>query len=341
MIKSAKADVAHIRQETQFSCMAASLASCMKAHGKRHTEADVNSIMGAGPLRGASWESLMGTAQYFGLRAVLVIPATVPQLKAWTDKGIPVVIAYNPEGRPWAHASVVFDVTGDGEDTTVHIMDPNIPDPTKTVRTYLQSDFYKIWGEKVGDSLIIRRPACAIMREVTATGRQFTAASRMDWDEEWTPEDIKQHFRNLPMVVREQIHAVQSGKPHREKDRILNILSRGHELGGEDLDIARTLVRREDIDLFPLPAPEPPKTKFKPIPGGPHEGVRAVHGEFMVEIRQGILPNMDYSWMIEVKLRYKTLYVAKVRSLADGIDKAPDVFEFLDGGQKPSWLIKV
>lgn len=177
--KTAKAAVPGFRQETQFSCMAASLAACLKAHGKDQTEADVNRVMGAGAMRGATWEDLTAAAQYFGMRSTLVIPSTVNQLRAWNDRGIPVVIAYNPEGRPWSHASVVFDVTGEGPDTMIHIMDPNIPDPDETVRVMSKSDFYKIWGESLGDKMLIRRPACAVEREVTPDGRQVMASRKI------------------------------------------------------------------------------------------------------------------------------------------------------------------
>jgi len=173
MVRTAKADVPGFRQETQFSCMAASLTACLKAHGKDQNESDVNRVMGAGAMRGATWEDLTGAAQYFGMRSTLVIPATVAMLKEWTDAGTPVVIAYNPEGRPWSHASVVFDVEDDG---TVHIMDPNIPDPDETVRVMPKADFYKVWGEPLGDKMIIRRPACAIEREITPEGKQVKAS---------------------------------------------------------------------------------------------------------------------------------------------------------------------
>jgi hypothetical protein len=176
--KTAKAEVPGFRQESQFTCMAAALAACLKAHGKDQGEADVNRVMGASAMRGATWEDLTAAAQYFGLRSTLVIPSTVNQLKTWTDAGTPVVIAYNPEGRPWSHASVVFDVTGEGADTKVHIMDPNIPDPDETVRVMPKSDFYKVWGEPLGDKMIVRRPACAIEREVTAEGKQVMASQR-------------------------------------------------------------------------------------------------------------------------------------------------------------------
>jgi len=162
--------------------MAASLAACLKAHGKAQTEADVNLVMGAGAMRGATWEDLTAAAQYFGLRSTLVVPSTVNQLREWTDRGTPVVIAYNPEGRPWSHASVVFDVTGEGSDTMVHIMDPNIPDPDETVRVMPKSAFYKVWGEPLGEKMIVRRPACAIEREVTPEGRQVMASKKPEAD---------------------------------------------------------------------------------------------------------------------------------------------------------------
>jgi hypothetical protein len=173
--KIAKADVALIRQETQFSCCAASIASALKAHGKDMTEAGVNKVLGASPMGGATWEAMLATVQYFGLRGTLVVPSTIAQLKAWTDAGIPVVIGWNPEGRPWSHASTVFHVD---DDHTVHIMDPNIPDPSETVRVVPKAEFYKKWYETIGDKLIVRRPAMAVEREVTVDGRQVMAGKK-------------------------------------------------------------------------------------------------------------------------------------------------------------------
>jgi len=103
------------------------------------------------------------------------MPATVRQLKEWTDKGIPIMIAWNPEGRPWSHASVVFDVD---DDLNVHVADPNIPDPDETVRIVSKTDFYGKWYEKAPNYLI-RRPAMAVEREVTPEGRQVVAKTVM------------------------------------------------------------------------------------------------------------------------------------------------------------------
>lgn len=123
-------------------------------------------------MAGASWEAMLATVQYFGLRGTLVVPSTVSQLKKWTDAGIPVVIAWNPENRPWSHASCVFDVD---DQHNVHVMDANIPNPSKTVRVVPEDEFYSKWSEAIGDKLIVRRPAMAIEREVTPAGRQVMA----------------------------------------------------------------------------------------------------------------------------------------------------------------------
>lgn len=176
MNKTAKADVGQIRQTTQYSCCAASIASGLKALGKDVSEADVNKVLGAEPMRGASWEEILTTLQYFGVRGTLVVPATPRMLKEWTDRGIPVLIGWNPEGRPWSHASVVFDVTEDKDGLKIHVMDSNIPNPSKTTRVVHEDEFCSKWSEKMSDSLIMRRPACAMELEVSPQGKQVKAS---------------------------------------------------------------------------------------------------------------------------------------------------------------------
>lgn len=166
--KIAKANVEPVRQRTQYSCMASSMAMCLRALDKDVTEDEVNRVMGARPMQGAAWEQALATAQHYGCRATLTMPSTVEQLKAWTDAGVPVMIAWNPEGRPWSHASVVFDVD---DDLNVYVADPNIPNPKQTVRVVPEDEFYGKWYEKFPDYLV-RRPACAISIEVTVEGEQ-------------------------------------------------------------------------------------------------------------------------------------------------------------------------
>jgi hypothetical protein len=154
--------------------MATSLTMCLKALGHEDIDEDeVNRVMGARPMKGARWEEAMAAAQHYGCRATLISPCTIPQLKEWTDQGVPVMISWNPEDRDWSHASVVFDVT----DGVVHVADPNIPDPNETVRAIPESEFYGMWGE-AWSNYIVRRVAMAIDREITPDGRQVQATSR-------------------------------------------------------------------------------------------------------------------------------------------------------------------
>jgi len=151
--------------------MATSMMMCLQAHGVECTEDEVADVMGCKPMKGASWEDALACAQHYGMRATLTAPATVKQLKVCTDAGTPVMIAWNPEGRPWSHASVVFHVD---DDMNVHVADPNIPDPDETVRVVPKAEFYSKWSEK-WPNYLVRRPAMSIEREISPDGRQMVA----------------------------------------------------------------------------------------------------------------------------------------------------------------------
>lgn len=168
----ARANVDPVRQRTQYTCMATSMMMALRALGFDVYEDEVNKVVGAKALRGAAWEQALATAQYYGVRGTLVTPSTVPQLKEWTDRGLPVLIAWNPEGRDWSHCSVVFDVD---DELNVHVADPNIPDPAETVRVVPKAEFYKMWVEK-WPKYLVRRPALMLEREVTPQGKQVMAS---------------------------------------------------------------------------------------------------------------------------------------------------------------------
>lgn len=191
-IKLALASVTPVRQRTQYSCMSASMLMALKANGYPCSggEDEVNRVMGAAPMKGAAWEQALACAQHYGCRATLTVPSTIPQLKSWTDRGIPVMIAWNPEGREWSHASLAYDVTegapspvpdyatvyGSGPGLYVWVADPNIPHPERTVRIVHEDHFYEKWYEK-WPNYMVRRPAMAIEREITVDGRQVMASS--------------------------------------------------------------------------------------------------------------------------------------------------------------------
>lgn len=168
MKKLAKAMVIPVRQRTQYTCVPCSLSMCLKALGMEWmTEDIVNDVMGARPMKGATWEAVINAAQHFGKRATLTAPCTIEQMKEWTDKGLPIMIAWNPEGREWSHASTVFHVC----DEYVWVADPNIPDPNEVVRKVTHKEFYNKWYEKHSNYLV-RRPCVVISHEISESGTQ-------------------------------------------------------------------------------------------------------------------------------------------------------------------------
>lgn len=164
--------VTPVRQRTQYTCVPCSLMMCLNALGMDLTEDEVNTVMGARPMKGATWEQVVATTQHFGKRATLTAPCNIEQLKEWTSRGLPVMIAYNPEGREWSHASVVYSVSNDL--TQVTIADPNIPNPNETIRIMSVEEFYKVWYEK-WPNYLVRRPACVISPEISRRGEQVMA----------------------------------------------------------------------------------------------------------------------------------------------------------------------
>lgn len=248
--KTAKANVTPVRQRTQFTCMAASMAMCLQALGIKCDEDQVAQVMECHPLRGASWEDASACAQHYGCRIELVIPATLGLVKKWTDAGDPVMIGWNPEGRPWSHASVIFDV----DDEKVHVADPNIPDPSATTRVVSHEDFHRRWSEK-WPKYMVRRPAMRVTREITSDGRQVMASEK--------PMDTKtanMADRFLPLrILRRHIYAEKLAREIIKEmgddlcRRVLGAIASKHyypieTAGAAGLDLLYDFLRHIDVD---------------------------------------------------------------------------------------------
>jgi hypothetical protein len=307
--KVSRAEVAQIRQETQYTCCAASIASALKAHGKDVTEADVNRVMGAIPMGGATWEMMLATVQYFGMRGHLVVPATIAMLKEWTDAGKPVLIAWNPEGRPWSHASVVFDVD---DQNNVYVMDSNIPNPTKTTRVVPEDEFYAKWSEKISDSVIVRRPAMMIDREVTTQGRQVMA-SHINWRE-----------YNLGTHRGERL--------------------RGYTFNDDDMKVDIEPVFEyttvQDRDIPPLEDFRDPELYADNIPDLV-EDARRIEREYSQWVRQGWWPRKVEvpKWAVDVLIKSdRKRFEARFDTLAEAKRQIESVIPKLKVRRRPSWL---
>lgn len=206
------ANVKPRRQTTQFSCVAASLSMGLEAIGIMESrEEQVNKVLGALPIQGASWEQCAAAANHYGCRTTLVVPATLNMVRGWTDAGFPVLIGWNPEGREWSHASLVFDV----DDQFVYVADSNIPDPSQTVRKVTHQEFYGKWYEKY-NGYMVRRPAMKLEREISPEGRQMVASQRVAEQLEFVylvndPSKISEWIDCVSKVAVRELHKMAIG----------------------------------------------------------------------------------------------------------------------------------
>ena len=257
MKKSAKADVVPKRQRTQYTCMTTSVSMCLQALGQPYADEDtVNKVLGAMPMRGACWEQALACCNHYGFRATLTVPATLPQLKQYTDQGFPIIIAYNPEGKDWSHASVIFDID---DDLTVHIADPNMADPTETVRVMNKNDFYKVWSEPY-NGYTIRRPAMVIQPEISSDGRQLLASY------------FNKSKENVPMSK----NASDLGKLSEE----LSLLS-------EQMIMGKGKKKKKKNQSKPTTTPDGHKSKIVTVRGKPKKQRNELHREFIEKGRPG------------------------------------------------------
>lgn len=257
MRKSAKADVVPKRQRTQYTCMTTSVSMCLQALGHPHADEDtVNKTLGAMPMRGACWEQALACCNHYGFRSTLIVPATLPQLKQYTDQGFPIIIAYNPEGKDWSHASVIFDIT---DDLTVHIADPNMADPDETVRVMSKSEFYRVWSEPY-NGYTIRRPAMVIQPEISTDGRQLLA-SYFDKSKE--------------------------NKPMSKKASDLAKLSEELEILSEQMIMGKSKKKKKKNKSQPTTEPAGHKSKTVTVRGKPKKQRNELHRKFVEDGRPG------------------------------------------------------
>lgn len=278
--KKARANVTPVRQRTQFSCMAASMTMALQALGVRCSEDEVAEVMGVAPMRGATWEDAVAAAQHYGCIATLVCPSTIEQIKRWTDNGDPVLIAWNPEGREWSHASVVFDVE---EDMTCHVADPNIPDPQETVRIVDRKHFYSKWSEK-WPRYLVRRPAMCISREITIDGHQTRQASMR----KVSMQDVAKVLKKLKAPGKTDILSLGADEIEKvwtiedwEESGSISISVSVNDWGGSDYDVVvmgSTSDGRHSRfwyqDNFPIDKPVDPRSAFRKIQRSLDKAVR-------------------------------------------------------------------
>lgn len=112
------------QQIEQYSCGAATLKAVLAHWGEHHDERMLIDLIDVDPKRGSTVEQVAGAARQLGFESRPYQFRDLDELRALTDRDIPVIIAVRSFNRPnQGHFVVAVDVG----DNHVEIMDPNTP----------------------------------------------------------------------------------------------------------------------------------------------------------------------------------------------------------------------
>jgi ABC-type bacteriocin/lantibiotic exporter with double-glycine peptidase domain len=108
---------------------------------------------GTDPKLGTSNEQFLSTAEQFGLSAHVKTLAELNDIKAWIEKGVPVIVDWFSPGRkdaadgdmPDGHYSIVVGL----DDKNIYLQDPELG----ALRTIPHEQFYRVWFDFKQDTI--------------------------------------------------------------------------------------------------------------------------------------------------------------------------------------------
>lgn len=132
-------------RQTPGLCGPASLKIVLMHYNHRDlTEGELAALCRATPETGTDHADLVRAAETLGLRVEAKEQATLPELKAYLDRDIPVIVGfwdtYLEEGD---HFTVVYDY----DDTSLYMMDPQMDEG---VRRMSVEEFVSLWYDTDG-----------------------------------------------------------------------------------------------------------------------------------------------------------------------------------------------
>lgn len=112
------------QQIQQYSCGAAALKAVLQHWGEDHDEPMLIDLIGVDPNRGSTVEQVATAARKLGYQARPHQFGSLAELRAFTSRDIPVIVAVRSFNRPnQGHFVVAVHV----DDDRIEIMDPNTP----------------------------------------------------------------------------------------------------------------------------------------------------------------------------------------------------------------------
>jgi len=111
-------------QTTRYTCGAATLGAVLKHWGRVYSEQDLVPIIGVHPETGATNEQMVNAAHRLGFNSEVRTFTGIDELRAFTDRDIPVILNIESFRHPGqGHFVVATQV----DDRNVRLMDPSAP----------------------------------------------------------------------------------------------------------------------------------------------------------------------------------------------------------------------
>ena len=123
-------DVEPYQQRRPYTCGAAALKAVSKHWGRDFDELALADLIGVDPTRGSTTDQVATAARRLGYTAWPHEFASTDELRRYTARDVPVIIAVRSFTRPnQGHFVVATEIDED----TVEIMDPNVPGNRRTL----------------------------------------------------------------------------------------------------------------------------------------------------------------------------------------------------------------
>lgn len=142
-------------QETLHAgmCGPASLKMVLAYYGIERSEAELVTLCGTDPVRGTTAEEIARAAKSLGCTVEIHDQSSFEDIRAWLDRGVPVIVDWFTRGRsdypdsevPDGHLSVVVGLDADH----IYLQDPEIG----KLRQIRREDFMRVWFDFTGDHI--------------------------------------------------------------------------------------------------------------------------------------------------------------------------------------------
>jgi ABC-type bacteriocin/lantibiotic exporter with double-glycine peptidase domain len=141
-------------QQKKNTCVCAALRMVLAYHGKVIPEYQVAQACGT-THRGTIPEGAVRAARHFEFGNTSIVRLTLGGLRRKVDAGLLPITYIDRRNAPWAHAVIVYEITGERDEDLVRYIDPALEDPGEA--EMLVAEFKTYWRNAGMVAILVRK----------------------------------------------------------------------------------------------------------------------------------------------------------------------------------------